>query len=111
MTRLGGSFRTGRRPCWTRGGAPASRPSKRYSSFMGTELDWLLRSRLRAETVILTGVNTNTCILCAAFEACNRDYRVIVAEDCVDTMDGDALHRFALQSIEASLGWVWTNGT
>lgn len=84
---------------------------KRYSSFLGTELDWLLRSRLRADTIILAGVNTNTCILCAAFEACNRDYRVIVAADCVDTMDGPELHRFALESMKISLGWVWDNTT
>lgn len=84
---------------------------KRYSSFLGTELDWLLRSRFAVDTVILTGVNTNTCVLCAAFDACNRDYRVIVAEECVDTMDGEALHRFALESIKASLAWVWDNST
>ena len=82
---------------------------KRYSSFQGTELDWLLHSRFGVDTVILTGVNTNTCVLCAAFEACNRDYRVIVASECVDTMDGSELHEFALISIGASLGWVWDN--
>lgn len=84
---------------------------KRYSSFLGTELDWLLRSRYGAETVILAGVNTNTCVQCAAFEACNRDYRVIVASDCVDSMDGEDMHRFALRSMGAALGWIWTNET
>jgi nicotinamidase-related amidase len=90
-------------------GEPVLTSKKRYSSFQGTELDWLLRSRLEADTLILVGVNTNTCVLCAAFDACNRDYRVIVAADCVDTMDGADLHRFALESIRASLGWVWNN--
>jgi nicotinamidase-related amidase len=92
-----------------RPGEPVLATKKRYSSFLGTELDWLLRSRLRADAVILVGVNTNTCILCAAFEACNRDYRVIIASDCVDTMDGPDLHRFALESMRVSLGWVWDN--
>ena len=90
-------------------GDPVLTTKKRYSSFHGTELDWLLRSRFGVDTVILVGVNTNTCVLCAAFDACNRDYRVIVASDCVDTMDGEDLHRFALESMRVSLGWVWDN--
>jgi biuret amidohydrolase len=94
-----------------RAGEPLLTTKKRYSSFLGTELDWLLRSRLNADTLILVGVNTNTCVLCAAFEACNRDYRVIVASDCVDTMDGPDLHSFALQTISVSLGWTWNNAS
>ncbi|MBI3940071.1 MAG: cysteine hydrolase [Acidobacteria bacterium] len=78
---------------------------KRYSSYLGTDLEFVLRSR-GIDTVILCGVNTNTCVLCAAFESTNRDFRVILAEEGVDTMDGEAMHRFALQSIGASLGWV-----
>jgi nicotinamidase-related amidase len=94
-----------------RAGEPLLTTKKRYSSFLGTELDWLLRSRLNADTLILVGVNTNTCVLCAVFEACNRDYRVIVASDCVDTMDGPDLHSFALQTISVSLGWTWNNAS
>jgi nicotinamidase-related amidase len=94
-----------------RAGEPLLTTKKRYSSFLGTQLDWLPRSRLNADTVILVGVNTNTCVLCAAFEAGNRDYRVIVASDCVDTMDGPDLHSFALQSIRAALGWTWNNAS
>lgn len=84
------------------------RTKKRYSAFYATDLDFLLRS-LGARAVILAGVNTNSCIQCAAFEACNRDYLVVVAAECVDTMDGDDLHRFALENIRRALGWVLTN--
>lgn len=78
---------------------------KRYSSYLGTDLEFVLRAK-GADTIILCGVNTNTCVFCAAFESTNRDFRVIVAEEGVDTMDGEEMHRWALKSIGASLGWV-----
>jgi nicotinamidase-related amidase len=79
---------------------------KRYSPYLGTDLDFVLRSRLQADTLILGGVNTNTCVMCTAFESTNRDFRVVIAEEAVDSMDGEELHRFALRSMAASLGWV-----
>lgn len=79
---------------------------KRYSPYLGTDLDFVLRSRLQADTLILSGVNTNTCVMCTAFESTNRDFRVLIAEETVDSMDGEELHRFALRSMAASLGWV-----
>ncbi len=83
---------------------------KRYSSYLGTDLEFLLRSRLGVDTLILCGVNTNTCVMCAAFESTNRDFRVIIAEEAVDSMDGEEMHRFALRSMAASLGWVMRTG-
>lgn len=82
---------------------------KRYSSYLGTDLEFVLRSRLDVDTMILCGVNTNTCVLCAAFETTNRDFRLIIAEEGVDSMDGEEMHRFALRSMAASLGWVMRN--
>ena len=82
---------------------------KRYSSYRGTDLEFVLRSRLGVDTVILGGVNTNTCVMCGAFETTNRDFRLIIAEECIDTMDGEEIHRFALRSMAASLGWVMSN--
>jgi nicotinamidase-related amidase len=84
------------------------RGKKRYSAFFATDLEFLLR-RLGAATLILAGINTTTCILCAAFEATNRDFRVVVASDAVDSMDGEEMHRFALRLVGAALGWVWSN--
>ena len=85
------------------------RGKKRYSSFHGTDLEFVLRQRLRAESVILAGINTTTCVLCAAFEATNRDFRVVVAADAVDSMDGEEMHGFALRLIGAALGWPLGN--
>ena len=85
------------------------RAKKRYSVFTPTDLEFVLRRRLGADTVVLAGINTTTCVLCAAFEATNRDFRVVVAADAVDSMDGEDMHRFALTLIEAALGWPLTN--
>ena len=84
------------------------RTKKRYSVFTPTDLEFVLRRR-GVDTVIVAGVNTTTCVLCAAFEATNRDFRVVVAADAVDSMDGEDMHRFALRLVEAALGWPLSN--
>ena len=80
---------------------------KRLDSFYGTDLDILLRV-LKVDTVIIIGVNTNTCVLNAAFAAFNRDLKTIVISDCVASMYGEDLHHFGLQNISRCLGWVLT---
>jgi len=85
------------------------RSKKRYSVFQPTDLEFVLRRRLGIDTVILAGINTTTCVLCAGFEATNRDFRVVVAADAVDSMDGEDMHRFALRLITAAIGWPLTN--
>src|SRR6266542_1802139 len=82
------------------------RGKKRYSAFYATDLEFVLR---RIGTVILAGINTTTCVLCTAFEATNRDFRVVIASDAVDSMDGEEMHRFALRLMAASIGWPLTN--
>lgn len=81
---------------------------KRYSSYHATDLEFVLRSR-GIETVILTGINTTSCVLCAAFDSTNRDFRVIIARDAVDSMDGPEMHEFALRLMAATCGWPLTN--
>jgi biuret amidohydrolase len=77
----------------------------RLSSFLDTDLESALRV-LGTDTLILIGINTNTCVLCAAFEGFNRDYRVIVVSDCVHSMYGDDLHEFGLENVARCFGWV-----
>lgn len=77
---------------------------KRYDSFASTELDHVLRSR-GIGTLLLTGVNTNSCVLATTVAANARDYVPIVIEDCVDTMDPD-FHEPALRIIRQAFGWV-----
>jgi nicotinamidase-related amidase len=77
---------------------------KRLSAFYPTDLDFLLRN-LRAETVVLDGGFTDCCVLNAAFDASNRNYRVIVAQDLVRGTD-DTLEAAALAMVSLHLGLV-----
>ena len=78
---------------------------KRLDCFMGTDLENLL-STLEVRTVALMGINTNTCVLNTAYTAFNRDFQVVVIEDCVASMYGDDLHVFGLENVKRCLGWV-----
>lgn len=80
---------------------------KRLDCFYGTDLEILLRT-LGVETVALTGVNTNTCVLNTAFSAFNRDFQVVVLSDCVASMFGEDLHILGLQNIQRCMGYVLT---
>ena len=55
---------------------------RRYSCFLGTDLDLLLRN-LGVETLLVTGLDSNVCVLWTAGEAFQRDYHVRIIEDCV----------------------------
>jgi biuret amidohydrolase len=77
----------------------------RLSSFLDTDLESWLRTR-NVETLLLIGINTNTCVLCAAFEAFNRDYAAVVVSDCVHSMYGDDLHELGLENVARCIGWV-----
>ena len=59
---------------------------KRYSAFFGTNLDALL-AKLDVDQITLAGVNTHACIRMAAIDAYQRDIRVTIAADCVDSQD------------------------
>lgn len=78
---------------------------KRYDCFLGTDLDLLLRSH-GINTLLVTGVNTNSCVLSTVASANARDYAVVVVEDLVDTMDDPALHAAALLCIRTAFGAV-----
>lgn len=81
---------------------------KRLSAFYGTDLEVLLRT-LGVHTVVLMGINTNTCVLCSTFEAFNRDLTPVVISDCVASMYGPDLHAFGLENVSRCLGWVLTS--
>ena len=78
---------------------------KRYDCFVGTDLDFTLRAH-GVNTLLITGVNTNSCVLATATAANVRDYAVIVVKDCVETMDGPALHEAGLLCIATAFGFV-----
>jgi nicotinamidase-related amidase len=53
---------------------------KRFSAFVGTDLDLILRSK-GIDTIIIGGVATNICCQCTAQEARMKDYKVIFLSD------------------------------
>lgn len=77
---------------------------KRYDCFAATDLEHALRSR-GVDTLLLTGVNTNSCVLATAVSANTKDFAAVVVEDCVDTMD-PALHDAALAVLRQAFAWV-----
>ena len=54
----------------------------KHSAFFDTTLDTLLE-HLETETVILTGIAGNICVLFSANDAYMRDLQVVVPSDCV----------------------------
>jgi nicotinamidase-related amidase len=82
---------------------------KRMSAFYGTDLEILLRT-LKRNTLALIGINTNTCVLSTAFDAYNRDFKVVLIADAVGSAFGEELHQFALENVRRCMGWVLTLG-
>ncbi len=80
---------------------------KTLSVYYGTDLENLLRT-LRVDTVVIIGINTNTCDLCGSFETVNRGFKLVMISDCVASAYGKDLHAFALQNVARCLGWVLT---
>lgn len=80
----------------------------RYSAFYGTDLDRNLRD-LAPDEVHVIGVCTDICVLHTTADLRNRDYRVVVHRDGVETFDApghpnEDVNRWALGHIEGILG-------
>ncbi len=80
---------------------------RRLSAFYPTDLDFLLRNQ-RIETVVLDGGFTDCCVLNTAFDASNRNYRVIVLQDLVRGTD-EPLEQAALAMVSLHLGLVMSS--
>lgn len=78
---------------------------RRYDCFLHTDLEFTLQ-RLGVNTLLITGVNSNSCVLATTIAASVRDYASIVVEDCVDTVDGETFHAAALSCIRRAFGWA-----
>jgi nicotinamidase-related amidase len=69
----------------------------KHSGFHSTALDILL-AYLGVRTLVLTGVAGDSCVLFTAHDAYVRDYRLVVASDCVASESPDA-NRWALRHL------------
>ncbi len=81
----------------------------RYSAFVGTDLDLILRSK-GIENILVTGVVTNVCVETTARDGFNRDYNVVLVEDCCGAYD-NAEHAATLNNINKYFGTVVTSET
>ncbi len=79
---------------------------RRYSAFMATDLDLILRDN-HIDTLFLVGTKTNVCIRATAQDAFQSNYHVIVPQECVST-DKEHLHKANLEDIDKYLGRVVT---
>jgi biuret amidohydrolase len=77
---------------------------KRLSVFYPTDLDFLLRN-MGVRTVVLNGGFTDCCVLNAAFDASNHNYRVVVLRDLVRGTN-DEMEDAALKMVSLHLGLV-----
>lgn len=73
----------------------------KHSAFYSTALDLLLKN-FEAETLILTGVSTDICILFSANDAYMRDFRLFIPGDCVAAVKPEA-SRQTLKFVERVL--------
>jgi nicotinamidase-related amidase len=58
----------------------------KHSGFFSTTLDLLLEY-LHADTLILTGLTADNCVLFTASDAYLRDFQLVVPPDCVASME------------------------
>lgn len=79
---------------------------KSMDGFLGTELDLILRRAFEADTLIIAGINTDTCVYSTTFTAANLGYRPIVVSDCVASRRGTERHQMALELMADSIAWV-----
>ncbi|MCC6616656.1 MAG: cysteine hydrolase [Anaerolineae bacterium] len=77
---------------------------RRYSAFVGTDLDLILRDR-HIERLFLCGTKTNVCIRATAQDGFEHNYRVVVPLECVAT-DKQHLHEANLEDIGKYMGRV-----
>ncbi|MHB9781872.1 cysteine hydrolase family protein [Streptococcus sp. 10F2] len=73
-----------------------------YSAFAGTMLDIYLRER-KVDTLVLTGVLTDICVLHTAIDAYQKGYKIEVVTDAVASIT-EAQHQFALEHMKDVLG-------
>jgi nicotinamidase-related amidase len=81
----------------------------RYSPFVGSNIEYLLRAFER-NSLLVTGVATNICVEAVLRDGFNRDYDVVLVEDCAGAYSERA-HQSTVENTRAFLGRVVTSET
>jgi nicotinamidase-related amidase len=77
---------------------------KRYSAFFGTDLDARL-SQIRPAVLVIAGVNTHACVRMTVIDAYQRDYDVILPEECVASSDPEH-HDVTLRYLDGKIARI-----
>jgi len=56
-------------------------PKRRFSAFYKTDLDQTLQA-LGVDTIIVTGITTEVCVLTTTLDGLSRDFYAVILEDC-----------------------------
>ena len=80
----------------------------RFSAFVGTNLDLILRTR-GIRSLLFTGVTTETCVESTLRDGLFRDYYVSLVEDCAASYDKDA-HTASVNIVANNFGTVVLSG-
>ena len=78
-----------------------------YSGFFNTNLDELLK-KIKADKLVVCGINTHACVRMTVIDAYQRYYNVIVAKDCVASYD-QAHHEISLKYFSPTIAEVKSN--
>jgi len=79
-------------------------PKYRYSAFVSTYLDKLLRAN-GIKTLVVTGVATNVCVESTVRDGFMLDYQVVVPKDLTEATEAGA-KKWSLRNIETFFGEV-----
>jgi len=67
-------------------------PKRRFSAFFKTDLDQTLRT-LGVDTIVVTGVTVEVCVLMTAMDGLSHDFSVLLLEDCSASRSKDVHQR------------------
>jgi nicotinamidase-related amidase len=81
---------------------------KTFDSYLYSDLDFVVGRLLKPTTVVLCGINTDSCVFSTTFSTANRGYVPVVVRDCVASMRGIDRHEMALTLMSRSMAWVLT---
>ncbi|MCU1546869.1 MAG: rutB [Homoserinimonas sp.] len=79
----------------------------RFSSFVGTNLDLVLRSR-GIQSLLFTGVTTETCVESSLRDGLFHEYYVTLIEDCAASYRAEA-HAASVRVVSENFGTVTTS--
>ena len=78
---------------------------RQMDSFYGTDLEVLLGA-FQPSTILIAGINTDTCVYATALGASHRGYAPVVISDCAASYRGADHHRMALELMSRTMAWV-----